>query len=80
MRVLLRANVPFIKSWGMELLVTQLYDQSSAVASEAMDVIDEACEDEVNRRCFLDSIYEIEPFQKLSCNYLRKIENSPLLF
>ncbi|XP_074640196.1 rapamycin-insensitive companion of mTOR-like isoform X2 [Tubulanus polymorphus] len=48
MRVLLRADVPFISSWGMELLVTQLYDESSVVALEALSVIEEACEDEVN--------------------------------
>ncbi|XP_064626915.1 rapamycin-insensitive companion of mTOR-like isoform X2 [Lineus longissimus] len=48
MRVLLRADVPFVTHWGMELLVTQLYDQSKVVAMEALDVIDEACEDEVN--------------------------------
>lgn len=47
MRVLLRADVPFVTHWGMELLVTQLYDQSKVVAMEALDVIDEACEDEV---------------------------------
>jgi rapamycin-insensitive companion of mTOR len=47
MRVLLRADVPFVSHWGMELLVTQLYDQSKVVALEALNVIDEACEEEV---------------------------------
>ena len=48
MRVLLRAKVPFLSNWGMELLVTQLYDQSKSVGMEALSVIDEACEEEVN--------------------------------
>ncbi|XP_077980982.1 rapamycin-insensitive companion of mTOR-like [Glandiceps talaboti] len=48
MRVLLRAQAPFFNNWGMELLVTQLYDKSRAVAMEAIDIIDEACEVEAN--------------------------------
>ncbi|XP_070563534.1 rapamycin-insensitive companion of mTOR-like isoform X2 [Ptychodera flava] len=48
MRVLLRAKAPFFSSWGMELLVTQLYDKSREVAMEAIDIIDEACEVEAN--------------------------------
>ena len=47
MRALLRARVPFMSNWGMEMLVMQLYDQSKAVAMEALSVISEACEDEV---------------------------------
>ena len=47
MRVLLRARVAFFSSWGIEMLVMQLYDQSKAVAMEALSVISEACEDEV---------------------------------
>ena len=47
MRVLLRAQVAFFSSWGIEMLVMQLYDQSKAVAMEALSVISEACEDEV---------------------------------
>lgn len=47
MRVLLRAKVPFLANWGMEMLVMQLYDQAKPVAMEALSVISEACEDEV---------------------------------
>lgn len=50
MRILLRARVPLLSSWGMEMLVLQLYDQSKAVAMEALSVISEACEDEVSIR------------------------------
>lgn len=31
----------------MELLVTQLHDHSKAVSMEALDILDEACEDKV---------------------------------
>ena len=47
LRVLLRASTPGFSSWGVELLVTQLYDQSSAVASAALTILDEACDIEV---------------------------------
>ncbi|KAA0720012.1 Rapamycin-insensitive companion of mTOR AVO3 -like protein [Triplophysa tibetana] len=45
LRVLLRANVEFFSNWGMELLVTQLHDRNKAVSMEALDILDEACED-----------------------------------
>jgi len=47
MRALLRLDIPFFSSWCMEFLITQLYDQSRLVASRALAVIDEACEDKV---------------------------------
>lgn len=50
LRVLLRAGVEFFSSWGMELLVTQLHDHSKAVSMEALDILDEACEDKVNEK------------------------------
>ena len=48
MRVFLRANVPLFISWGLEMLTTQLYDMDSEVAEEAIDILDEACEEEVS--------------------------------
>lgn len=53
LRVLLRASVEFFSSWGMELLVTQLHDHSKAVSMEALDILDEACEDKVQHVCLL---------------------------
>lgn len=47
MRIFLRLNAPFFNSWGMEMLIGQLYDSSSAIAEEAIDILDEACEEEV---------------------------------
>ncbi|KPP65251.1 hypothetical protein Z043_116347, partial [Scleropages formosus] len=47
LRVLLRANVEFFSNWGIELLVTQLHDRNKAVSMEALDILDEACEDKV---------------------------------
>lgn len=49
LRVLLRAGVEFFSSWGMELLVTQLHDHSKTVSMEALDILDEACEDKVTQ-------------------------------
>ncbi|XP_051751758.1 rapamycin-insensitive companion of mTOR isoform X1 [Ctenopharyngodon idella] len=48
LRVLLRANVEFFSNWGMELLVTQLHDHNKTVSMEALDILDEACEDKAN--------------------------------
>lgn len=47
LRVLLRANVEFFSNWGMELLVTQLHDHNKTISMEALDILDEACEDKV---------------------------------
>lgn len=48
LRVLLRANVEFFSNWGIELLVTQLHDKNKTISSEALDILDEACEDKVS--------------------------------
>uniref|UniRef100_A0A8C7YKJ5 RPTOR independent companion of MTOR, complex 2 a n=1 Tax=Oryzias sinensis TaxID=183150 RepID=A0A8C7YKJ5_9TELE len=57
LRVLLRAGVEFFSSWGMELLVTQLHDHSKAVSIEALDILDEACEDKAN----LHALIQLKP-------------------
>ncbi|KAI8509714.1 hypothetical protein Bbelb_121420 [Branchiostoma belcheri] len=54
LRVLLRARVPFFNQWGVEFLVTQLYDKSKTVAMEAIDILDEACEEEANLHALVD--------------------------
>ena len=48
LRVLLRAKVRSFTTWGIELLVGQLYDQSRSVAMTALSILDEACEDHVS--------------------------------
>ena len=48
LRVLLRTGTPFFGSWGIEMLVLQLYDKVKAVAMEALTVLSEACEEEVS--------------------------------
>lgn len=53
LRVLLRANVEFFNNWGIELLVTQLHDKNKTISSEALDILDEACEDKVMLHYFL---------------------------
>ncbi|KAL2091761.1 hypothetical protein ACEWY4_011559 [Coilia grayii] len=57
LRVLLRANVEFFSNWGMELLVTQLHDHNKAVSMEALDILDEACEDKAN----LHTLIQMKP-------------------
>ncbi|XP_072562718.1 rapamycin-insensitive companion of mTOR-like isoform X2 [Paramormyrops kingsleyae] len=57
LRVLLRANVEFFSNWGIELLVTQLHDRSKAVSMEALDILDEACEDKAN----LHALIQMKP-------------------
>lgn len=48
---MLRANVEFFNNWGIELLVTQLHDKNKTISSEALDILDEACEDKVKLNC-----------------------------
>ncbi|XP_061116623.1 rapamycin-insensitive companion of mTOR isoform X2 [Conger conger] len=57
LRVLLRANVEFFSNWGMELLVTQLHDHNKAISMEALDILDEACEDKAN----LHALIQLKP-------------------
>ena len=49
--------MPFFSSWGLELLNATLYDQSKQVALEALSVLSEACEEEVN----LMSLVRMQP-------------------
>ena len=48
-RVFYRAGVNFFRSFILELLVGQLYDSEPDVAEEALDVLDEACQDDVSQ-------------------------------
>ncbi|XP_067106175.1 rapamycin-insensitive companion of mTOR-like [Osmerus mordax] len=57
LRVLLRANVEFFSNWGIELLVTQLHDRNKTVSMEALDILDEACEDKAN----LHALIQMKP-------------------
>ena len=57
MRVFLRCIMPFFISWGMEMLITQLYDTDLEVANEAVDILDEACEEEVSKSSPLLGFY-----------------------
>ncbi|XP_078416580.1 rapamycin-insensitive companion of mTOR isoform X1 [Cetorhinus maximus] len=57
LRVLLRANVEFFSNWGIELLVTQLHDKNKTISSEALEILDEACEDKAN----LHALIQMKP-------------------
>ncbi|KAF4077564.1 hypothetical protein AMELA_G00209630 [Ameiurus melas] len=57
LRVLLRANVEFFSNWGIELLVTQLHDRNKNISIEALDILDEACEDKAN----LHALIQLKP-------------------
>nr|XP_046231656.1 rapamycin-insensitive companion of mTOR-like isoform X2 [Scatophagus argus] len=57
LRVLLRASVEFFSNWGIELLVTQLHDRNKNISMEALDILDEACEDMTN----LHALTEMKP-------------------
>ncbi|XP_010740551.2 rapamycin-insensitive companion of mTOR isoform X2 [Larimichthys crocea] len=57
LRVLLRASVEFFSNWGIELLVTQLHDHNKTISMEALDILDEACEDKAN----LHALIEMKP-------------------
>ncbi|CAG5123187.1 unnamed protein product [Candidula unifasciata] len=48
LRVLMRAGTPGFSHWGVELLVTQLYDPEKSVSMSAIRILDEACDNEDN--------------------------------
>ncbi|XP_052097251.1 rapamycin-insensitive companion of mTOR-like [Mytilus californianus] len=62
LRVLLRSRVPGFSTWGMELIVTQLYDKSTSTAMAAIALLEEACEVDT---C-LNSLLKLRP----SCLHL----------
>ncbi|EDV23413.1 uncharacterized protein TRIADDRAFT_58016 [Trichoplax adhaerens] len=57
LRALLRAGVSNFSKWGLELLVTQLYDTNEEIAACALEITTEACED---KTC-LESIVKLQP-------------------
>ncbi|XP_041475993.1 rapamycin-insensitive companion of mTOR-like isoform X2 [Lytechinus variegatus] len=57
LRVLLRAQTPFFHTWGVELLITQLHDKARTISNLAVDILDEACEDDAN----LHSLVHMRP-------------------
>lgn len=57
LQVLLRAKVYQFGRWGVELLVTQLYDQSKAISLTALNILHEACEE----RVYLDKLVNLKP-------------------
>ncbi|XP_071552296.1 rapamycin-insensitive companion of mTOR isoform X2 [Panulirus ornatus] len=52
LRALVRVGADNFARWGVELLVTQLYDESHLVSLAALDVLEEACDNEE----YLDAI------------------------
>ena len=51
LRVLLRIGLPYMSTWGMEMLVTKIGDKTKSVAMAALSILSEACENEVSN-CF----------------------------
>ena len=45
--MLLRCNCPGFLDWGIDMLVKMLVDENNLVAQEALDILDEACDDPV---------------------------------
>ena len=48
LRAFVRVGAEEFSQWGVELLVGQLYDESNIVSLAALDVLDEACDNEVS--------------------------------
>lgn len=57
LRVLLRKAIPGFSSWGIYLLITQLYDPALEVCEMAVSVLDEACMKQEN----LDTLIQLKP-------------------
>lgn len=48
LRAFIRVGAEDFSRWGVELLVGQLHDESRLVSLAALDVLDEACDNEVS--------------------------------
>ncbi|KAI0220070.1 hypothetical protein L0F63_006941, partial [Massospora cicadina] len=57
LRVLLRKDIPGFSSWGIYLLITQLYDPALEVCEMAVSVLDEACMKQEN----LNTLIQLKP-------------------
>uniref|UniRef100_A0A2C9LNG1 Rapamycin-insensitive companion of mTOR n=1 Tax=Biomphalaria glabrata TaxID=6526 RepID=A0A2C9LNG1_BIOGL len=57
LRVLMRACTPGLSTWGIELLITQLYDPEKSIAMSAVNILDEACDNEE----YLKSVIKLRP-------------------
>nr|XP_053655508.1 LOW QUALITY PROTEIN: rapamycin-insensitive companion of mTOR-like [Cherax quadricarinatus] len=57
LRALVRVGAAHFARWGVELLVAQLYDESRVVSLAALDVLEEACDNEE----YLDAILSAPP-------------------
>eukprot|EP00111_Clytia_hemisphaerica_P003838 TCONS_00011021-protein len=57
LRVLLRVKCPYFRIWGIEFLTNQLYDQEIEIVETAIEILEEACEDDAN----LQWLIEVRP-------------------
>lgn len=57
-RVLLRCGLADFSKWAIDLLVTQLNDQSNVVCTETLDILDEACAENVG---YLEEVLKHRP-------------------
>ena len=48
LRVLMRAGTPGFSSWGIQLLVDQVCDTEPSVHMAALNILDEAADNQVN--------------------------------
>ena len=46
--VLVRSRTANVSHWGIQLLVSKLFDESEMIASAAVDILDDACDDKMN--------------------------------
>ncbi|KAJ3020885.1 hypothetical protein HKX48_009567 [Thoreauomyces humboldtii] len=71
LRAILQLGTPDFSQWGIQLLVTQLYDPSIEVCERAVMVLDQACNDRRN----LESVVNLRP----SLDHLGQAGNPLLL-
>uniref|UniRef100_UPI00358F50D2 rapamycin-insensitive companion of mTOR isoform X3 n=1 Tax=Myxine glutinosa TaxID=7769 RepID=UPI00358F50D2 len=55
--VLVRVGAPFVGSWGLDLMLTQLHDPCPAVACAALSALEEACDSRVYLIPFSNTLY-----------------------
>ncbi|BFY99539.1 hypothetical protein BsWGS_02579 [Bradybaena similaris] len=78
LRVLMRAGTPGFCQWGVELLVTQLYDPDKSVSMSAIKILDEACDNEENLKSLIklrpSLLHHGEKGDMLLCKFVSNIQ------
>ena len=65
--VLVRCRTANVAQWGIKLLVDKLFDDSELIATAAVDILDDACDDKMNLEAVVCEFRSKLPVQSRLC-------------